>query len=606
MANSALDFPGSHARIRFKIKRLPNQPVGTIIENQVGIFFDHEPEVKTNIIASKVIEPCPASSIISGNVSNNQVLTTGSIPATFTLSSYQGIITGWEVSTDSTFSTATTTKYPVYTSSFNITTPVTQTVYVRATVQTQSCQISPSQFATVTVTQPLTASVSAPVIACNGGHTDAVFTISGGTAPYTTSPSGEDLVAGSYTFTITDANGFTTTTSLIVTENQAITATATSGVIACNGGNTNVTITPTGGTAPYTISPSTSNVVAGTHLFTITDANGCTGTTSITITEPEALIKASKGTDFCVGSSNTLTAIGGNSYLWNTGETTASINVSNAGTYSVTISTTSGCSVVKQITVKTFNCMAGYCPGSNNLLSNGSFESPSISSAWSLLNVPNWTNVADGNRIEVHKTALNIPVPNGNQYIELNGTAFGTIHQDITVLANKTLKLSFKYRGRTTANESIKVTLLDPITNSNIHTFNANATFNVWNEISANYTTSSAQTRVRVRLESLSGQSAGAGNLIDDVVLNYLDCADSSAVIIGNNLVCEGSSTTLSLLNYHNIVGYLWSNGSTNSLINVNQPGVYSVVVTLANGSTITSNNFEVKSFTDIAKVSGS
>jgi hypothetical protein len=191
----------------------------------------------------------------------------------------------------------------------------------------------------------------------------------------------------------------------------------------------------------------------------------------------------------------------------------------------------------------------------------------------------------------VHKTVLNIPIPNGKQYIELNGNTFGKIHQDVTVVPNKNLTLSFKYRGRTTANESIRVTILDPITNTNIHTFNATATFDVWNEVSASYTTSSTQTRVRVRFEALTGQSAGAGNLIDDVVFNYSECSETNVQIVGENTVCN-NEVVLSLAHQNNIASYLWSNGSTNPVIVVNQAGTYSVTVTLTNGTVITSPNF--------------
>jgi hypothetical protein len=217
-----------------------------------------------------------------------------------------------------------------------------------------------------------------------------------------------------------------------------------------------------------------------------------------------------------------------------------------------------------------------------------------------MVSVPSWTNLADNNRIEVHKNVLGIPVPNGNQYIEVNGSALGKIYQDVTVLANKSLQLSFMYRARTSAIEKIKVTLFDPTNNSNIYSFNATATTNLWKKITANYSSALNQTKVRILIEGVTGFSPGAGNLIDDVNFNYYDCANNSSVVIGLNEICNGSSTILSLLNNNNIVSYLWSTGETTPTISVNQAGSYSVTVTLNDGSSITSSAFNVSTCNEI------
>ena len=50
-----------------------------------------------------------------------------------------------------------------------------------------------------------------------------------------------------------------------------------------------VVITPAGGTAPYTITPAQTGLVAGDYLFTVTDANGCTLEVPVTITQPEEI-----------------------------------------------------------------------------------------------------------------------------------------------------------------------------------------------------------------------------------------------------------------------------------------------------------------------------
>jgi hypothetical protein len=64
-----------------------------------------------------------------------------------------------------------------------------------------------------------------------------------------------------------------------------ITVTADAGIIACPGGTTTVNVTATGGTAPYTGTGSFT-VGAGSFTYSVTDANGCPGATSIVIAAP--------------------------------------------------------------------------------------------------------------------------------------------------------------------------------------------------------------------------------------------------------------------------------------------------------------------------------
>ena len=366
----------------------------------------------------------------------------------------------------------------------------------------------------------------------------------------------------------------------------------------CDENDATLSVTNASGAVSYLWSngASTSSITVdqpGSYFVKVTFANG-TSIISAPFVVADFLTSAgiNGASSFCSGSTNTLTATGGSSYLWNTGATSASINVTTPGTYSVTISNSNGCSIQKQIVVTSYVCT--YCPASNNLLVNGSFENPAITSSWGIVSVPSWTNLVDNNKIEVHKNVLGIPIPNGNQYIEVNGSTYGKIYQDVTVLANKSLQLSFMYRARTSANETIKVTLFDPTNNSNTYSFNATATSNLWKKITANYSSTLNQTKVRILIEGLTGYAPGAGNLIDDVNFNYYDCANNSSVVIGFNEICNGSSTILSLLNNNNIVSYLWSTGETTPTISVNQIGSYSVTVTLNDGNTLTSSAFNV------------
>ena len=66
----------------------------------------------------------------------------------------------------------------------------------------------------VTITQPaaITATTAITNVACNGASTGSVvITPAGGVGPYTITPAQTGLAAGSYTFTVKDANNCTLT-----------------------------------------------------------------------------------------------------------------------------------------------------------------------------------------------------------------------------------------------------------------------------------------------------------------------------------------------------------------------------------------------------------
>ncbi len=150
---------------------------------------------------------------------------------------------------------------------------------------------------TVFIAEPLELMVISNVqnIVCAGGNNGVVdLTVLGGTYPYTYAWSnGEEtedifnLVAGSYTVTITDANGCIYTQSFIIS--QPVNPLIVNGVVvnattqaAVDG---SVDITVTGGTGPFTFywsngatTEDLTNVAPGVYLVTITDLNGCVTT----------------------------------------------------------------------------------------------------------------------------------------------------------------------------------------------------------------------------------------------------------------------------------------------------------------------------------------
>src|SRR6202008_1716834 len=159
---------------------------------------------------------------------------------------------------------------------------------------------------------------------------------------------------------VTDANGCVITRTIAVTQPTAITATSTTVTAICGNPNGAATVTPSGGTPGYTYSwaPSggtgatASGLAAGTYTCTITDANGCTFTHSVTIVNagsPAASIVSSTNI-LCFGGNNgssTATATGGTgpyTYAWTpSGGTGATATGLIAGAYTVTATDANGC-----------------------------------------------------------------------------------------------------------------------------------------------------------------------------------------------------------------------------------------------------------------------
>jgi hypothetical protein len=156
----------------------------------------------------------------------------------------------------------------------------------------------------VTISNPtvLSATVTCTNASCFGGNNgSAAATQTGGTPGYTYSwsPGGQTtanstgLSAGTYTCTVTDANGCTATASCSVTQpgTAVSVTTASTGATCGTCPNGSTSATASGGVGPYTYSWSPggcaasncTGLIPGTYTVTVTDANGCTATQTVTV-----------------------------------------------------------------------------------------------------------------------------------------------------------------------------------------------------------------------------------------------------------------------------------------------------------------------------------
>jgi uncharacterized protein (DUF779 family) len=193
--------------------------------------------------------------------------------------------------------------------------------------------------------------------------------------------------AGTYSVTVTQSGGCSKTsspTNVIVNALPSNTITNSGPTSFCAGGSVTLSSTATGVTYRWSNGSTTPSIVvttSGNYSCTTTNASGCSNISSSIVVNASggsstpATIQASGATTFCAGSSVTLTASAGSSYLWSNGATTSSINVINSGNYSVTITQSGGCSSISSPTNVIVNPRATFVcspSGSLNFCQGGS------------------------------------------------------------------------------------------------------------------------------------------------------------------------------------------------------------------------------------------
>ncbi|WP_047546102.1 T9SS type B sorting domain-containing protein [Psychroserpens sp. Hel_I_66] len=243
--------------------------------------------------------------------------------------------------------------------------------------QDLNCTSNPDALITgnITGTAPFTYAVS-----ING----SAFNDLGATASPFNYTTGSD---GTYQFQITDANGCTAETNIITINPlslPALSAVVQTQDILCNGdsnGSLDITIDTTTGTPPFVINVNndstgtdygtqTSGLTAGTYTVTVTDANLCIASETITINQPDPIVLDYDTVDITCTSGgvsqgsviiNSVTGgtapynyfvTGSNGYenseLNNTGSTSVSFDVVDFGLYEINIVDANGCSVLTQ------------------------------------------------------------------------------------------------------------------------------------------------------------------------------------------------------------------------------------------------------------------
>lgn len=259
-------------------------------------------------------------------------------------------------------------------------------------------------------------------VSCNGGSDGGIdLTPLGGTPSYSfnwsNGSSNEDpsnLSFGTYSVTITDANGCTSNAiSAIIGEPATPLNSTIVGLDAkCFGENSGgIDLSPSGGTSPYSFSwnngansEDLNNITAGSYNVTITDNKNCTATNSISISEPTVIqTSLSKVDVLCFGGSDgdiNLSVSGGTpnyTFKWSNSSsvlvgTTEDLTNYPSSTYFVTVTDANGCDQLDNITINEPSKLTTFliptnirCFGDNTgaIQNNVSGGTPSYSFNWS-------------------------------------------------------------------------------------------------------------------------------------------------------------------------------------------------------------------------------
>ncbi len=515
-------------------------------------------QVVVNVNQSPANAPIVAPSILC--VGNNATVSnpvpngtwSSSTPSLMSLNGSTGDIVGMSAGTATVAYTTTATNGCTSTTTANIAVEALPVATITSSNGNSICQGSAT-------------TLSAPAAASYAWNTGA------------TTPTISVTAGGSYAVTITSAAGCVSnpSASLALTVNQPpVVNVALSGPTTfCSGSS--VTLTATGGSS-YLWNNGTSTAAntvntSGTYFPICTDNNGCSATGAPIVVNvlpvPAATITANGPTSFCDGGSVILSANGAGSYIWNNGQTASSISVSTSGSYTYTLTAANGCSTTSAATIVTAAPMpiVSAIAGSNSVCVGATqqYTNATTGGVWSSSNANVASVDANGqiSGLQGGTATINYTVTN-------SGACSTTVTKQVLVQAVPTPQVFTN--GPTTFCPGASVVLTAE-----------NADAYVWStgETSQSIAvTTGGPVTVQTTHQGCSATSAP--------VLISLYSVSNPIVTTNNVAICQGTAATLSS---STAASYLWSNGSTNSSINVSTAGNYSVTVTDANGCTASS-----------------
>ncbi|MBK9256235.1 MAG: hypothetical protein IPM42_12170 [Saprospiraceae bacterium] len=479
----------------------------------------------------------------------------------------------------------------------------------------------------ITIFPSPTANISGPDAVCSGSSIN--LTASGGISyiwsnAFTT-PDITISTTDNYSVTVTDANGCTDEANKNISVNNLPVANISGNNEICSGEST--ILTASGGVSYLWSTGSTDSditvSVTDNYSVTVTDANGCTDESNISLNvNPSPTASITGDNTICTGENSSFTALGGETYLWGGGQTTSAISVSTAGDYFVTVTDASGCTSTGTRTLTINDNPTAAITGAPEICSGGSVNwvaSGGATYLWSTTETGSTISVSTAGDYDVTVTDANGCTSTASQTLTISAAPTASITGDNAICAGETSSFTAlggtSYLWNTTDTDATitvstagdyTVTVTDASgctsTGTRTLTINDNPTASITGatEIcsggSVNWVASGGATYLWSTTETGSTISVSTAGDYDVTVTDANGCTSTAsqtltisaaptASITGDNAICAGETSSFTALGG---TSYLWSTTDTDATITVSTAGDYTVTVTDASGCTST------------------
>ncbi len=419
---------------------------------------------------------------------------------------------------------------------------------------------TPQTISITVLPNPAPVTISGPTAICSG---ETIVLTSSYSSGNTWSPNGETSASisvtspGTYTVSVITSCGTVSASHSVILNSSNPAAISTSGTTSlCPGNSVTLTSNSVAGNNWSTgdTTPSITVTSAGTYTLTVTDACGTSSTSQLVTLLPLPNPQISGNASFCAGQQTTLTATGGDTYLWSTGETSTSIVVTTPGNYTVTAFNSCG-----QVTSAPFNVTENPLPN------------PQI----------------NGNTSFCAGQQTLLAASGGDTYLWANGATSTSI--TVTAAGAYTVT-AFNSCGQTTSAPAIVT--VNPLPNPQI---SGSASFCEGQQtlLTASggdtYLWSTGATSTSIQVTAAGNYSVTAINGCGQVTSTSFNVTENplpNPQISGVTSFCEGQQTKLTASGGNT---YLWSTGQTGASITVNTAAVYTVSATNSCGTILTS-----------------
>lgn len=403
----------------------------------------------------------------------------------------------------------------------------------------------------VTLKNKVNVNLGADTSICDGIIKTLNAAIAGGTYLWNTgetTPSINVVDAGQYFVEVNAANYCAGKDTILISKLAGLVVNVGKDTTVCSGATISLNASITGGTYLWNTGATTQNIVVnspGSYSVTVNKTGLCKNKDTISISQaPPLNVNLGNDATLCSGSNLTLDAgINGSTYLWNTGEVSKTINISNAGTYSVEV-TSNGCKDKDTIQISNGNAL--------------------------FVNLGNDTSICSGSTLtlDAENTGSTYTWSTGENTQKINITSAGKYVVNVSA------------GGACIGKDSIVVTI-----NPNVLVdLGTDTGFCVGNSLildagvaGANYlwSTGSASKTINVSSPGIYFVEVNLNGCIGRDTVNVSSLSNISISLGSDTSICSGAILTLDC----GVTGasYLWSTGATTKTIQVSSSGKYSV-----------------------------